>query len=76
MKNNQENGIANTLYAIGWIVISLSFIFGITFASDGYDFEWSIFFIWLFAGALSGITWIGFSEIIKLLHSMNEFHNS
>lgn len=67
----KENGIAKVLFVIGCIEIALGFILGIVFSSNGYSTSWSIFFMWFFAGALSGMTFIGFSEVIKILHNMN-----
>src|SRR5690606_13527207 len=75
MQTNQENRVAAILYIIGWGVMILGLIFGLVFGrvETGYHTEiiWPIFFTCLFAGFLCGITWIGFAEIIKLLHSIH-----
>ena len=71
-----ENGVAKILFIIGCIEILIGFILGFVF---GYvdtglyskEMVWSIFFMWVLAGFISGITFIGFSEIIMLLHSIN-----
>lgn len=64
------NKVANAIRGIGVLEIMAGLILG---AFLGYDYEmnWTVFFVWGFAGFVSGIMFIGFAEIIDLLHSIN-----
>lgn len=78
------NRIAAPLYVIGWLTIACGMylgyfnmetmvpetdMFGDTTMVEGKS--WTIFFMYLFAGLISGIVMFGFAEIIKLLDDGN-----
>ncbi|QHS23769.1 hypothetical protein GWK91_12780 [Virgibacillus sp. MSP4-1] len=75
---NTNNIIAKALYVIGILEIVAGIILGIAFGNvevDEYfssynEFSWSIFFMWSIAGTVSGVLFIGFSEVIKILENM------
>ncbi|MFD1040563.1 hypothetical protein ACFQ3N_19485 [Virgibacillus byunsanensis] len=75
-----ENVVAKILFTIGVIQIGLGLILGFALANvntnlNGYYqsvMDWSLFFGWAFGGFVSGMLFIGFYEIIKLLHKINE----
>ncbi|MEW9675731.1 hypothetical protein ABRT01_06025 [Lentibacillus sp. L22] len=76
----RENIVAKILLIIGVAIMVIGLITGIGMGYGHYHsyfgFEsgivWSIFFSYLFAGFMIGMLFIGLSEIIKLLHSINE----
>lgn len=45
---------------------------GMAFAQQSYVFQWSIAFTWWVIGIVGGLLFIGFSEVIRLLHEINE----
>jgi len=75
-----KNPVAEALLIVGIIIIILSFILGIVFGivfgniSDelAYNSQFSleIAIIYWFTGGISGLIFIGFSEIIKILHDI------
>lgn len=73
---SKNNVIANFLFIIGIIEIVAGIVLGIIFGTievEGYyssytSFSWSIFLLWSVGGIISGIIFIGFSEIINLLN--------
>ncbi|MTW85861.1 hypothetical protein F3157_09350 [Virgibacillus dakarensis] len=75
----KENLIAKILFIIGTAIMVIGFITGLAVGNMSYDYDfgigggmvWSIFFTYFFAGIISGMLFIGLSEIIRLLHSMN-----
>src|SRR5690625_4407176 len=76
----KQNIVSQILFYIGICIIGISFIFGIVLsnAGAGFDdvyyeqtFDWGAFFSMVLTGFISGMAFIGISEIIKLLHSIN-----
>ena len=65
------NGVANAIRVIGVLEIIAGLILGGFLGYDYYEMNWIMFFLWSGAGFVSGITFIGFAEIIDLLHSIN-----
>lgn len=79
MTFKRENKISMVLFVIGIIYIFLGFILGLalgvedTFGSYERGRQlWSVTFMWWSGGFVSGITFIGFSEIIEQLHQSND----
>lgn len=77
----RENIVAKVLFTIGVAIMVIGFITGLFVGNangamgfEGYEsgMVWSLFFSYLFAGIVSGMLFIGLSEIIKLLHSINQ----
>ena len=69
----KKNSVATFLTVIAWFIFIVGFILGIAISQDrgwGSDFKWGLaFYIW--GGALfSGIFFLGFGEIISLLHKI------
>ncbi|MUK88927.1 hypothetical protein GMD78_11030 [Ornithinibacillus sp. L9] len=80
----KENMIAKILFIIGIVNIVLGFIIGLVGAAEDqvvYDafgmgrvqsgFNFTYFISWATGGFVTGMLFIGFSEIIKLLHVIN-----
>lgn len=73
-----SNPVASTLFVIGIIEIAACFFIGMYqgIPEKSYeDYRWGLAFIWWVAGFVSGMMFIGFAEIIKLLHNINEKDN-
>lgn len=68
-----ENVVGKILFYIGIVQIAAGVITGLIIGSlDPYSImNWSLFFAWTIGGFISGMLFIGFSEIIWLLHAMN-----
>ncbi|MGO4541242.1 hypothetical protein, partial [Paenibacillus sp. 2TAB19] len=57
--------------AIGVLLLAISFISGITLATDEYgDFQIEIALYWWISGLISGFVFIGLSEIVNLLQKL------
>lgn len=69
-----ENIVAKILFIIGIAQMSIGLIVGLILGNADYYgvMNWSIFFTWAVGGFVSGMLFLGFSEIIKLLHMINE----
>ncbi|WLR51723.1 hypothetical protein LC040_02115 [Bacillus tianshenii] len=74
-----ENQVAKILFVIGCSTIGLGVISGFSFGYEntGYrtEMEWSVFLSWFAAGFISGMLFIGFAEVIHLLHTINKKMN-
>lgn len=68
---NESNTIANIIFSIAIIVYVAGFIAGIAFGSLYDDFNAVPMFITWISAFISGSIFLGFAEIIKLLHSIN-----
>ncbi|MCK8058382.1 MULTISPECIES: hypothetical protein [unclassified Fusibacter] len=63
------NSISSLLFAIGLVIMVLGFIGGLTIkVGVRYDAIWPITLAVWFGAFVSGMIFIGFSEVIKLLH--------
>ncbi len=73
IKNNE---ISAWIRYVGYIAIVsgiiMGLIMGMAFAQQSYVFQWSIAFTWWVIGIVGGLLFIGFSEVIRLLHEINE----
>ncbi|SES65063.1 hypothetical protein SAMN05216389_101252 [Oceanobacillus limi] len=80
----KENQVAKILYIIGIAQIGIGFVLGlivgatetVIYGPNGFGqvqsgFNFSIFITWTLGGFVSGMLFIGFSEVIKLLHEIN-----
>ncbi|MGP4108597.1 hypothetical protein [Virgibacillus sp. L01] len=69
-----ENIVAKILFIIGIAQMSIGLIVGLILGNADYHgvMNWSIVFMWTIGGFISGMLFLGFSEIIKLLHAINE----
>jgi hypothetical protein len=66
-----RNTISTCLMAIGVLLLAISFISGITLATDEYgDFQIEIALYWWISGIISGFVFIGLSEIVNLLQKL------
>ncbi|WNF38794.1 hypothetical protein RJD24_10380 [Bacillaceae bacterium IKA-2] len=74
MTFKRENTISMVLFVIGIIYIFLGFILGLALGVEGTFGQrfWSVTFTWWTIGFVSGMTFIGFSDIIELLHQSND----
>ncbi|WP_029191744.1 hypothetical protein [Paenibacillus elgii] len=78
-----DNSIAQAIKIIAISEIVLGIILGIIFANQEdatslrheTSFRWSIAIIWWIATFIFGFLILGFSEIIRLLHEINEKNN-
>ncbi|MFS0672048.1 hypothetical protein [Ornithinibacillus sp. 179-J 7C1 HS] len=70
-----ENKIASALFYVGWIMIGAGVLAGLFLGIDDSsymtEFLPGIFFICVFSGLISGLTFIGFGEVIKQLFHLN-----
>ncbi|WP_188456893.1 hypothetical protein [Virgibacillus oceani] len=69
-----ENIVAKILFIIGVAQMVVGFLLGIILANADYfydGFVWSTFLAWTIGGFVSGMLFIGFSEVIKLLNAIN-----
>lgn len=67
----ESNKISKVILWIGIIEIVLAFIIGIVSGQpeSSYDsFQWGVAFTWWAGGFVSGMLFIAFSEVIKILH--------
>ena len=64
-----ENSVASVIRALAWVTIFCGLILGFLLGKDPYDDEFSFVraLIYWFAGFVSGMMLMGFSEIIRLL---------
>ncbi|NUU62453.1 hypothetical protein [Paenibacillus agri] len=74
----RENKISGVITWIGIINIAAGFILGLVFGrenvglySDTYEQIWSVTLLYWAAGFVSGMFFIGISEIIEQLHKIN-----
>ena len=79
---SDDNGIATALTVIAWIIFICGFILGIILGADvaetsryfsdsSSEFSISTALITWAVSFISGIAFLGFAEIIKLLHDIN-----
>jgi vacuolar-type H+-ATPase subunit I/STV1 len=70
--NAQTNTVASVIFFIGIVEIVAGLFLGFYFGYNGNEIRWSITSpIWVM-GFVSGMMLIGFSEVIKLLHSIRQ----
>jgi len=77
--SSNDNPIARILLVVGILEIIAGFICGIVFSQvevQGYigketEFNITVFFTWFISTLVSGLLIIGFSEVIRLLSSIN-----
>ncbi|MFB4169477.1 hypothetical protein ACE1TG_16030 [Virgibacillus sp. JSM 102003] len=69
-----ENIVAKILFIIGIAQMLIGLIVGLILGNADYYgvMNWSVVFMWTIGGFISGMLFLGFSEIIKLLHTINE----
>ncbi|GGM42841.1 hypothetical protein GCM10011351_30990 [Paraliobacillus quinghaiensis] len=71
---NEENKVSNILFYIGVFEIVLGLFLGFLNGTvrTGYstEFVWSVFLTWFAIGFASGMLFIGFAEVIKILHNI------
>lgn len=68
-----ENKVAKILFIIGCSAIAFGVISGLS-VGRGYANEiiWSVFLSWFAVGFVSGMIFIGFAEVIHLLHHIRK----
>ncbi|WP_164669881.1 hypothetical protein [Virgibacillus doumboii] len=69
-----ENIVAKILFNIGVAEIAVGIITGLILGNqDPYSvMNWSLFLAWAIGGFIGGMLLIGFSEVIRLLHTINQ----
>ncbi|MFC3745547.1 hypothetical protein [Paenibacillus sp. GCM10012306] len=74
----REKKISGVLTWIGIVIIAAGFILGLMFGrenvglySETYEQLWSLTLLYWAAGLVSGMFFIGLSEIIEQLHKIN-----
>lgn len=60
------------MMCIGIGIIVAGAVVGTILADDVLDFQWSIFLTWFLASFVSGFIFIGFAEIINILHKIEK----
>ncbi|WP_096155626.1 hypothetical protein [Bacillus sp. FJAT-45066] len=69
----KENKISKILFYLGCAELVIGFFVGLYFGSEtSYSFNWYVAFLFWGAAFISAIFIFGFSEIIELLHKINE----
>lgn len=63
----QENSVSKTIYYVGIAEMVAGIILGFILGYDGSDEHWSIVLTWSVTGFVSGMLFLGFSEVIRLL---------
>ncbi|MFC5465979.1 hypothetical protein [Lederbergia graminis] len=61
-----QNRIAKVIFNMGIIVIIAGAVIGYILGSQSYETEWIIVLQWWMTGFLSGLLFIGFSELIEI----------
>jgi flagellar basal body-associated protein FliL len=73
---DKSNSIGKILAIIGFVQILGGFILGMILGQDdtsySSDFSWVLALPWWIGGFVTGMLFIGFAEVIELLHSLNE----
>ncbi|MGF6949952.1 hypothetical protein QF028_002457 [Neobacillus sp. B4I6] len=69
------NPVGKALRVIGIVDIIAGVILGLILDNNdeiyGSSFNFSVFILWSVTGFVSGLIFVGFSEIIELLHNIN-----
>lgn len=71
VKAAKSNSIAVLFKVIAWLTYIFGFIAGFVLAYDGYEFVFSAALLYWAGTFVSGTVFLGFAEIIDLLHKLN-----
>lgn len=66
-EENTQNKIAGILKAMGFTIMGIAFIVGLAIGNESYPFDYFAALVPWCSGVVSGMIFIGFSEIINLL---------
>ncbi|AST90683.1 hypothetical protein BC6307_04985 [Sutcliffiella cohnii] len=69
---SRENRIAEIIVRIGVGIIAFGILFGIVIGASHYEFDWLMALYWWVVSFVVGILFIGFAEVIELLHKIHE----
>src|SRR5699024_2158717 len=75
----RDNMVSKSLFIIGIALMVIGLLTGVIIAAYGFQYGldwassmmWSVLFSYFFAGCVLGLLFIGLSEIVHLLHSLN-----
>lgn len=68
--NVSERPVGICLKVLGWIVIIVGSLLSLNFVGDSSEMEWYAFLTSEISFLVSGVTLIGFSEMIKLMQEI------
>ena len=72
-EGSDGNGVALALKVMAWAVYALAFILGILLGHDLMgEFSFGLALLYWMVGAISGTLLLGFSEVVRLLHEINQ----
>ena len=71
-QNNSSNMLSMIIKIIGYLTIVCGVGSGIYLGNQGYSFTYEIFLIYSISGVISGVLFIGFSKVIRLLDNIYE----
>ena len=72
-EEKSSNGVASLLKGLAFMVYLLGFILGIVMGKDPYgDFSFGMALAYWVVGLFSGTMLLGFSEVVRLLHEINQ----
>ena len=66
-----KNTVAKIIQVIGLIEIVLGVLIGLLVSNEYGEMNWIVFLTWSVAGFIGGMMFVGFAEIIELLHKIN-----
>lgn len=71
--DSPKNKIASALTILAYLIFLVGAVLGIVMGDDVYndDFVWNVAFTWWGSSLLCGSLFLGISEVIKLLYSIN-----
>ncbi|MED4016973.1 MULTISPECIES: hypothetical protein [Sutcliffiella] len=69
---SRENRIAEIIVRIGVGIIAFGFLFGIVIGASHFEFDLLMALKWWVVSFVTGILFIGFAEVIELLHKIHE----
>ena len=72
MQTSQGNTISGILKAIGFLILIIGTIGSFYIASQGYEFSFASFILPEIGTIVSGMLFLGFSEVIRLLQDIKD----
>lgn len=76
----RDNVVSKLLFVVGIALMAVGLLTGVIIAAFGFRYGlnlangmmWSVLFTYFFAGLVLGLLFIGLSEIVNLLHNLND----
>ena len=66
----EENKVSVIFKVLAWCDFVVGFVVGIVSGQRGYSFLWSVALIYWVSSFVCGMVFLGFAEIIQLLHDI------